>query len=667
MLRHGVNWALVLCTAFLLGVGGGRAVAQPVLDYGQEEFAQGRIVALRGQADFHWQLLLTPQEFAHDAEPETPINIPGDWAQGSLQASIGEQRGHGFGTYHFKLKLPQQRAQSYGLLMPLVHGSWRLWIDGTLRQEVGVVSSLPTALGSRVQTALIPFTPRDTVGGGALVDVVVQVSNYCECQGGLVYAPLVGSYDALARRTHRTQAMQYILFGMTLVLALFLLLPGPRGRHNRSRYLVVAALLLVAFNSLSTGMPYRPTVYVGLGWRVFYILQYSLLLASTALTLLYIGRERHRPQGRGWLLSLGIAGFVLMLGPVVLPGASYTWFTALYQGYVLLVVLLLLVLRILPQYWLRRGARWVLYVGVCCFALGMIVDHLVIPAVGWSLQSWQQVGTVLLVGSVLYLKLHALGTQWRISRSLLMRCKAQNDRLGGENDRLARQNDSLTRAMEELNEERAHRGWQDEGLKMVRQALSPLLEGLESRCQVGLEAVTRYVRGNVAALYMARFDVATGGLMLRMAASYGFTAEERAQLGSVAIGEGLVGACFADNTFEHLTTLDGCPFQISSGLGRTVPPALVLAPLNSEAGTIGVLEVGRLEPFAPYELSFLRQAAMLVAINLMLTQTREQDQVHIKSLMQTIAQKERTIAEMAAQNQELQHRLAPDIPTDGLF
>lgn len=667
MLGRPVIRVAALCTLALLGLMRGSATAQPVMDYGHEEFSQGHIAALRGQADFRWQLLLTPCDFAHDAAPAELIDIPGDWAQGTQKTKIVQHEGLGFGTYHFTLKLPKRQGQQYALLMPVVHGSWRLWIDGTLRQTMGEVSSLPTVLGSQVQTALVPFVPTDSSGRAAQVDIVLQVSNYCEHQGGLLYAPLIGEYDTLARRAHHAQAMQYALFGITLVLALLQLMPGS-GRTRRSgRFLLVAALLMLAFNSLSTGMPYRPTGYTWISWRLFYMLQYSLLLAGAALTLLYVRKVGHQPLGARWLLALTLAGFALMLGPIVLPGIAYTLLTTLYQGYVLLVALLLIVSTSLPRYPLRRDARWVLCAGVASFAAGMLIDHMVISAGRWSLQSWQQVGTVLLVASTFYLKLQELRMQQRLSNSMLMRCRAQNDRLGRENEQLTQHTDALSENAKDLNDERNHRIWQDEGLKKIRQALSPRLDSLEMRCQVGLNEVTRYVAGNVAALYMARFDAEAGALMLHLTASYGFTAEERTQLDCVAIGEGLVGACFAENTFESLTELDGCPFKISSGLGRTVPPALVLAPLNSEAGIIGVLEVGRIAPFASHELSFLRQAAILVASNLMLTQTKEQDQVRIDSLMQAITKKDGMIADLTAQNKLLRQRLDPAMPADGLF
>jgi GAF sensor hybrid histidine kinase len=178
--------------------------------------------------------------------------------------------------------------------------------------------------------------------------------------------------------------------------------------------------------------------------------------------------------------------------------------------------------------------------------------------------------------------------------------------------------------------------WVDSGIAMLSTLMAQNQNNLKQLCEQTLARLTKYMRVNAAMLYVARVDLETHTMKLYMHASFGLTREQIEKYTVLDEDQGLIGACYRDNTFQHISNLPEGFIKISSGLGNCTPPALLLMPLQSTAGVVGVLELGRFEDFQEFEITFIKRIAVILANNLIHTKNNEDYIVAMGNLREEI-------------------------------
>ncbi|MFC3746733.1 CHASE3 domain-containing protein [Paenibacillus sp. GCM10012306] len=87
-------------------------------------------------------------------------------------------------------------------------------------------------------------------------------------------------------------------------------------------------------------------------------------------------------------------------------------------------------------------------------------------------------------------------------------------------------------------------------------------------------------------------------------------------------GEGLVGQCAQDMKLRVLEDLPVNYISINSGLGRTAPRYLTLAPVIFENKTLAVLEIASLTKWAPFHFELLSKLVNMLGVTLNSVMTR---------------------------------------------
>ena len=202
---------------------------------------------------------------------------------------------------------------------------------------------------------------------------------------------------------------------------------------------------------------------------------------------------------------------------------------------------------------------------------------------------------------------------------------------------------SYTKAMEQ---QRAHtdllenqawlRSGQTElGIAMAgHHALAPM-------AQATLDHLTRYVDGLVAAMYV-RED---GGAMRRVA-TYGFAEAWAGQNQVFQPGESLVGQAVREDRLLALEELPPDYIKVSSGLGRSAPRQLVIAPVRNEGEINGVIEIGFLHQTKPRDLEFLHLVSEGVGAAVAAAKYRQR-------LQESLAETQQLNEELQVQQEEL--------------
>ena len=156
-------------------------------------------MALAGEWQFAWKSLLTPADSTGSTDAAgtrtrsswTTIQVPGSWG-----ASGSAYPAEGFGTYRLLVQLPPGSDQTIGLELKGVGTAYRLYCNGKLVLENGVVSSaLSDVRGS--------YTPRVvSVSAAPRLEIVLQVSNAEDTVAGLEEARRSASNPSWRRRIH---------------------------------------------------------------------------------------------------------------------------------------------------------------------------------------------------------------------------------------------------------------------------------------------------------------------------------------------------------------------------------------------------------------------------------------------------------------------------------
>lgn len=628
--RSWLFWAM-LPFFFLFG---GSVWGQPVL-------REGETLAITGECEFYFAQLLTPSDIAcQNSGDYTVENIPQSWTR--YQTPQGEKLPEqGCATYRVRclVKNPGHR-QRLGLYVPPIRSCYSLWINGVSMPGVGVVSSVPYEARARAAKAFIPFTMEAGVAGRVdTVEIVLQVSNYVSPRAGLVEAMRVGDYDTLGMELQRSHALVVLFVGaLLMLLAASLVLYALRNARQVVIWISSLLFFMVLSAMTSSRSPFL-LFFPSISWDLYYSLRIAARFGCMSSLLLLL-RRQYPYEFPGWLAyPLAALGGVVILLVSVLPAQVYLraeWVGVAYLFVSFAVSVFWVLIRAVRH---QRSQARRLFMGLVVVGLSILLDFL--GSLFW--QSVRVSFSLLAVAALTVLFIHTtildIFYSLRRMRTLMADIRTDYQKYRGENMRLV---ESLRReeaARAQLEEASSRQLWSDDGQKLLRKVLIDNHNNLTELCQKSLEEVARYVKSRVGVLYVARLSPSASELELQLYASYGLDESQREAHATCAIGEGVVGASFLDNTPRTIDDVPKSSVKINSGLGRAVPRSLVVQPLESDAGLVGVVELGRFDSYKEYEISFIRRCASQIANSIMHSSSREDSRRQIAQLQSELQDK----------------------------
>ncbi|MHC1711366.1 MAG: 7TM diverse intracellular signaling domain-containing protein [Solidesulfovibrio sp.] len=214
-----------------------------VLDLSGWDAAQDGPVALDGQWEFYWDKLLTPEDFKPGAaapEQSGTMNLPGTWKGHELEGR--PLPGQGQATFRLCL-LPGPGNLQLALRIIGIHAAYRLWANGRLIAESGVVGRSPATESPHRSLVLAKFT-----GQGVPIDLVLQVSNHSYRRGGMFYPILLGLPDQLGQIHIRIWSWGMLFVGSLLIMAVYhLVLYFLKRKEASTLYFSMGCLLLICY------------------------------------------------------------------------------------------------------------------------------------------------------------------------------------------------------------------------------------------------------------------------------------------------------------------------------------------------------------------------------------------------------------------------------------
>lgn len=324
---------------------GNQAVAQSVgrgqIDLSVHNFENGGL-SLSGNWEFYWNKLLSPQDFKFIQNPEW-VDVPGSWHRQGNYPLLG------CATYRVSIKLDKTQ-NGLALYFPIINSAAKIWVNGELVSETGVVNTNPKIYSPQLMGTLVPL-PEKT----PQLDIIVQVANYTYFSGGIAGYPRLDKSSALFERLNRINGIENFFAGCLIALFIYQLILYLLF-HRGKPYLWLALICLgVALRALIVhgGSFLLPNLFPSMPWEFWKKIEFGSVYAITALFPLYVYHlfSEQAPKKPIWIF----AGVAALLCGAVLITPQYMYGKLLDISHIMLLLAFIYAVYSIGKAW-RAGS-----------------------------------------------------------------------------------------------------------------------------------------------------------------------------------------------------------------------------------------------------------------------------------------------------------------------
>ncbi|OMF25789.1 hypothetical protein BK133_20925 [Paenibacillus sp. FSL H8-0548] len=319
-------------------------------------------VKLQGEWEFYWQELLSPKDIqirsTRDGNNDRWINIPSSWLGYRLD---GQQlNGTGFATFRVVIELSEQdRNERLALRLPTIFHSYKLWVNGELLAEVGVVGQDESGVTPHLSSKLVFFQPENNS-----VELVMQVANFHHKRGGITKYIELGGSDVLTVRTNLKIAAEMFITASLLVIGVYHLLLFVLRRKDRAPLYFGMFTLLSGIRSLLVGELLLTQLWPAFPWGLQFKIEYLILCSIGYITTRYFDSIFPNYVTRWFHLGTRIVTGAFCIVVVVTPALLYTKMLLMIGVMVVLHMVYLMVGLVKAAVWRMEGALIFLLVSV---------------------------------------------------------------------------------------------------------------------------------------------------------------------------------------------------------------------------------------------------------------------------------------------------------------
>lgn len=163
-----------------------------------------------------------------------------------------------------------------------------------------------------------------------------------------------------------------------------------------------------------------------------------------------------------------------------------------------------------------------------------------------------------------------------------------------------------------------------------------------------ISQLVKYTQSNQGSLFILNRDNEKEPY-LELIACYAYDRKKHLSQ-RIEIGSGLVGQCFLEGEPVYLTQIPQDYVNITSGLGKSNPTSLLIAPLKLNDATEGVIELASFSKYEQHEIDFAMRVGEVIASAISASRTAERTK---KMLEESQQQSE----EMRAQEEEMRQNM----------
>jgi diguanylate cyclase (GGDEF)-like protein len=326
--------------------------------------SQDKIYNLDGEWEFYWKTLATPDDLKTMNTSVKYVPVPYNWNKFEDE----DLPGQGYATY--RATITNHIPGKYGLRIPNINTSYKVWVNGELLGENGTV-----AVNKEQMEA--SHRPREFffVTDQNKVEIVLQVANDNFRDGGIFSSIEFGPYEKIVQKTNDRIVFDTILFGIVFLAGLYHLVIYMLRRTDRIAFYFGLFCILISFRVGVVGEKFLLRIFPDISYGVSLKIEYISFFACVPLfywfTWILFQHIVSRVFGKiVTYLSLGFIAITLFTSPIIFSNIMY-YYEALT---VIVIVYLIYFLRLA----IRMKIEGSIIVSVCglFFAVTVINDIL---------------------------------------------------------------------------------------------------------------------------------------------------------------------------------------------------------------------------------------------------------------------------------------------------
>lgn len=184
------------------------------IDLSTWNIEEKRIVSLNGEWEFYWNKLLTPDDFKKNntLKPHY-VPVPAIW--NTIKIDNRPLSYKGYATYRLKMILPEIN-KVYAIRTNTLISAYKMWVNGELINEVGVVSSQLSRVKANWKPSVRHFyiTSEET-------EIVIQIANNNNTLGGFWTPISIGSSIEVSEFRDFNITIDNLMLGLLLFMSLY--------------------------------------------------------------------------------------------------------------------------------------------------------------------------------------------------------------------------------------------------------------------------------------------------------------------------------------------------------------------------------------------------------------------------------------------------------------
>lgn len=354
------------------------SVRKGVLDTDQLDLNAQPLLALDGEWEFYWNLLLEPKDFERETilESRNYVKVPSEW--GALKSDKQKFSNEGFGTYRLQIKQNEPKGdRTLALYMPSVATSYQVWIDGVWRGGNGVTGKNASEMVAKNYPKVIVFS-----SDKSNIEIVIQVSNFVQRKGGLWQSIKFGTAEEILFQREKNIAVEMFIAGSLFIMGFYHFGLYLLRRKEKSTLFFGFLCLTVGLRTLLLGQTILVRIFPDISWELTVTLEYLTSILGLSFLLFFVFQQYPKESSKSFQQ---IFFWVAIVFSSIIVFTKPLFFT---KGLILLeLIIVTSMLSVIYIYVLagvrKREGSIMNGIGIIGFFLTMVNDSFYYQNMGW--------------------------------------------------------------------------------------------------------------------------------------------------------------------------------------------------------------------------------------------------------------------------------------------
>ncbi len=285
------------------------------LDLRGWNFAQEDALELKGEWEFYWDTLMTPDDFPSDLDPDY-INFQSTWAENEIPGKVLSN--YGYATYRLNI-LVDTSINKLAFFIPDLYTSYKLWVNGELLSKNGKV-------GTSKENSIPYWLPvtKPYYNENTSIELVLQISNFDHSLGGSSQTILLGESQHLFNEMQVKLSIDFLLTGALLMGGMFFLGLFIFGRKDKAVFFFAMFCISYSYRIIGSGDYFLHDIFPNLTWQYAIRAEYLTLFLSAFLFILYVRAVYPEETAKLATNIFKVIAFLLIIATLFFPTSIFT-------------------------------------------------------------------------------------------------------------------------------------------------------------------------------------------------------------------------------------------------------------------------------------------------------------------------------------------------------